>query len=367
MLSDCPGWAYPVPAVTAPHRRMCTAWATVLASFSEWHTTGSGAPQSPDGYDACILLPQVVVMKTPVLRLETGVGLSELAGRAWGMLRDEGYLYLEGSQVEALPLGEIERVARAFFSEPREYKMRYYIGNSLIHRGYVPTGEEGDPDCEPDLKEGFDTGLYNLGTPIVSERRELSQAPWPDVDGFESIVGRYRAACEGLARDFATVLSCAFGVEPEHLNSRAKEPPNQLRLLRYPASPSRQTQGVGTHTDFECFTIMQVTGPGFSVQRPSGDWIDVSPRPNSVVVTVGDLIEVLTNGALRATPHRVGWVSHERYSFPYFFCLDADEIAEPLMPFRAGDGDVHYEPTHVGTHLASRTAAVFRYLRGAIS
>lgn len=302
-------------------------------------------------------------MRIPVITLEDVINYAEISGRLWGMLRDEGYLYLDGPLVNDLPFQEILNVSREFFKESTEYKMRYYIGRSPIHRGYLPEGEEGDPDCPPDLKEGYDSGLQNLGRSLVPSMELNVQAPWPNKGTFEATVAEYLDGCERIARILASILSYACRLDVD-LNERAKNPPNQLRLLHYPRSESIQNQGVGTHTDFECFTLLWATHPGLAVQRPNGDWINVSPRPGSLIVTIGDIMEILTNGALRATPHRVGWVGQERYSFPYFFCLDGGEVVEPAPEF-ISDNAKFYPSTSVGDHLVRRTVSVFRYLREA--
>lgn len=298
--------------------------------------------------------------KVPILALDDNKA-TDLARRTWGMLRDEGYLYLEGSLVGDLPTTTLRRTAHEFFSRSIEYKMRYYIGHSPEHRGYLPTGEEGDPACKPDRKEGFDTGLEDLGHPLAVHR---SQIPWPDSPGFAAAVKAYRLGCERLARHFASVLSCALGLDSEYLNSRSHRPPNQLRLLRYPPALSPNDQGVGIHTDFECFTLLQATSGGLEIQKPSGEWVEVPPRSDSTVVTIGDLTEIITNGALLATPHRVRKVDGERYAFPYFYCLDADQIVEPHPRFIT-DSRKHYPVINVGQHLSARTTAVFKYLREA--
>ena len=75
--------------------------------------------------------------------------------------RDVGFIYVAGHGIEDAVIEGLERAARNLFALPLATKMRYYIGKSTNHRGYVPKGEEYyDPNATGgDLKEAFDTAL----------------------------------------------------------------------------------------------------------------------------------------------------------------------------------------------------------------
>ncbi|MDX3849711.1 isopenicillin N synthase family dioxygenase [Streptomyces sp. AK02-01A] len=280
--------------------------------------------------------------------------------RVWGMLRDEGYFYLTGSEVSAATTEQLAAVARSFFDMSLSEKLRFHINKSSRHQGYYPTGEEGPAASTPDLKEGFDSGLFEIRRNRDGEIPS-SQSLWPPIPGFRQEVEHYHSKMTSIAQGLSIVIAQAIGASDQFFLERAQDPPNQLRLLHYPASPTPR-QGVGTHKDFECFTLLASTGPGLEVERPDGAWVEVPPLKGALVVTTGEMLEILTNGALLAARHKVGWIREERYSFPYFFSLDRHSLVEPLDQF-IGDGGFHYSPVLAGEHLQTQTSKVFSYLR----
>ncbi|KAE8382459.1 hypothetical protein BDV26DRAFT_278025 [Aspergillus bertholletiae] len=91
---------------------------------------------------------------------------------------------------------------------------------------------------------------------------------------------------------------------------------HRLRLNFYPAMPPEQEgQGVGPHKDMAGWLI-------FLHQGRDGSWISVDPIPNTLVVNLGYAFEAATEGAARATVHRVRAPSQkDRYSIPFFMGL----------------------------------------------
>ncbi|MCP5775935.1 isopenicillin N synthase family oxygenase, partial [Klebsiella pneumoniae] len=73
--------------------------------------------------------------------------------------------------------------------------------------------------------------------------------------------------------------------------------PSQLRLIHYPYNPEVQdAEGIGAHTDYECFTLLLPTAPGLQVLNKTGEWIDIPLIENTLVMNIGDMMEILSNG-----------------------------------------------------------------------
>ncbi|UNA33991.1 hypothetical protein LOF13_01465 [Klebsiella pneumoniae subsp. pneumoniae] len=85
------------------------------------------------------------------------------------------------------------------------------------------------------------------------------------------------------------------------------KPNEHIKLIRYPGQQETQSsQGVGAHKDsgFLSF-LLQDEQKGLQVEVAPGEWIDAVPLAGSFVVNIGELLELATNGYLRATVHRV--------------------------------------------------------------
>jgi len=105
------------------------------------------------------------------------------------------------------------------------------------------------------------------------------------------------------------------------------------------------------------------------VELLDGTWIDVEPDSSLLVCNIGDMLERLTGGRYRSTPHRVRNTSGvDRLSFPYFFDPSWDATV-PTLPLpstttnrvhRRWDGsDVLAWPGTYGDYLSAKVSKVF--------
>ena len=281
-----------------------------------------------------------------------------------------GFLYVTGHNIPRPMIDTLEARAAAFFAKPFEEKMDLYIGKSRAHRGYVPTGEEGfyssGNPAKVDKKEAFDLSveLPEDDPDHIIGYRMLGPNQWPaDMPEMRRDVYAYYEAAMALGRTLFRGFALGLDLPEDYFEQWLTKPPSQLRMVHYPADPSRADAewGISAHTDFECFTILHVTAPGLEVMNAKGEWIDAPPVEGAFVINIGDMLEALTNGRFIATPHRVRNVPDERFSFPLFCSLDYDTVVEPLPQFI--EGERRYPSYGAGDHLVTQTMRYFRYLR----
>jgi isopenicillin N synthase-like dioxygenase len=151
----------------------------------------------------------------------------------------------------------------------------------------------------------------------------------------------YLEALTGLGQAVLAGVALSLGLDSGYFATGYTADPTILfRIFHYPpAPPGASGWGVGEHTDYGLLTLLaQDDSGGLQVPAPEG-WIDAPPIPGTLVANIGDMLDRLTGGWYRSTPHRVRNLSgHGRLSFPFF--LDPGFAAEvPPLAGRAAAGD----------------------------
>lgn len=286
--------------------------------------------------------------------------------------RNVGFFYVTGHRIDRALRTDLLQAAMRFFALPEQEKMASYIGRSRNHTGYVPAGEEVFYGQKPDRKEAYDVNLdVPADDPEVAsgEVPMLGPVQWPADPDFRRVVGTYYAEIAELARTLFRGFALAVDLPEDFFASYLTRPPSQLRVIHYPfaADAPVDEPGIGTHTDYECFTILLPTAPGLEVMNGAGEWIDAPPVEDAFAINIGDLLEAWTNGAFIATSHRVRKVAEERYSFPFFATCDYHTVVAPLDKFVTAEQPAKFAPIVSGDHLLSQTAQTFAYLKARIA
>jgi isopenicillin N synthase-like dioxygenase len=253
--------------------------------------------------------------------------------------RDLGFFRIVGHDLTPHLLDRLDRAARAFFALPAESKQEVAMSRSgRAWRGWFPLGGELTSG-RPDQKEGFYVGTEHApdhphvraGTPLhgpnlfPAEPADLGPAILEALDAFTTTAVRVMQA-------LALGLGLPATWFEEHLTA---DPTVLFRIFSYPPSttPDDDSWGVGEHTDYGLLTLLaQDASGGLQVYTRNG-WLDVPAEPHVLVCNLGDMLERLTGGRYRSTPHRVRNVSgRDRLSFPFFFdpTWDARVVQLPL-------------------------------------
>lgn len=276
--------------------------------------------------------------------------------------KEVGFLYIQGEQFQPELFNNLKKIAETYFAQDENQKMQNYIGLSKNHSGYVPIGEEQFKANVYDLKEAYD---INYDYQEIENRRPLlGPTQWPNDPQFKEQVLAYYQHIKAIGHQLFKAFALALELEEDYFDAHLKHAPSQLRLIHYPFNPNAEDQfGIGAHTDYECFTLLFPTAEGLQVLDKQGEWIDIPLIENTMVMNIGDMMEILSNGRYLATKHRVKRVKQERYSFPLFFSCDYDYVIQPIIK----NGVPHYPPMKGGEHLFNQTAQTFKYLKQRIA
>jgi polar amino acid transport system ATP-binding protein len=156
----------------------------------------------------------------------------------------------------------------------------------------------------------------------------------------------------------------------------AADPLVLFRIFDYPALPDDAPTpiwSVGEHTDYGVLTILLQDDAGGLQVKAGGAWIDASPIAGSFVCNLGDMLDRMTGGLYRSTPHRVrNAARRDRLSFPFFFDPSWDARVAPIPGCPAPRDDaaerwdrasVHaFEGTY-GDYVLAKVSKVFPLLR----
>jgi isopenicillin N synthase-like dioxygenase len=279
--------------------------------------------------------------------------------------RVHGFFYVTGHGIEIGLQDRLEAASRRFFALPQPDKMRIaMVHGGTSWRGFFPVGGEMTAG-RPDLKEG----LY-LGTELAADDpRVRARLPLHGPNLFPDTVPELRPAAlawidalTGLGQAVLRGVAIALGLPAGHFEDGITRDPTILfRIFRYPPSTGDRW-GVGEHTDYGLLTLLaQDEHGGLQVKTPAG-WIDAPPLPGALVCNIGDMLDRLTGGLYRSTPHRVRNTSgHERLSFPFFFDPGFDATIPPLP--RTADDPSRWD----GADLAAFTGTYGDYLTAKVS
>jgi isopenicillin N synthase-like dioxygenase len=287
--------------------------------------------------------------------------------------RDTGFFYVVGHGIDADLPARLDALAREFFATSPDEKAAIAMARGgKAWRGWFPLGGELTSGA-PDRKEGIyfgaeldaDDPRVRAGLPLHGRNlfparpAELREAVLAHLDAMTSLG-------HTLMRGLALGLGLDAGWFEENLTG---DPTILFRIFRYPPSPG-DDWGVGEHTDYGLLTILRQDDRGGLEVRGATGWVEAPPIPSSFVCNLGDMLERITAGRYRSTPHRVRNTSpHDRVSFAFFFDPAWDSEVAPLplgdpavdddVATRWDGASVHaFEGTY-GEYLLAKVAKVF--------
>jgi isopenicillin N synthase-like dioxygenase len=307
---------------------------------------------------------------------------AETAAAIDAACREVGFFSVVGHGVDSTLAPRLDTLAREFFARPEAEKQAVaMIHGGIAWRGWFPLHGELTSGT-PDHKEGFYFGR-ELGADDgrVRARRPLHGPNlWPAVPaGLRPALLAYLDALEDLGHRLTRAIAVALGSPPDALTDRwFRDPVLLLRLFRYPPGDTgAPDKGVGEHTDYGFLTLLWQDGSGGLEVRSGDAWVEVPPREDAFVCNIGDMLDRVTGGRYRSTPHRVrSPVGHDRIAIPFFFDPDWDARLEELPlpgPRPADDAGRRWDHTSVhafdgtyGEYLTTKVAKVFPALRDAV-
>lgn len=299
----------------------------------------------------------------PILDLSRLEGSAEESAKFRDDLRrvthEVGFFYLTGHGISDETIVNMMTLSRAFFALPEEEKLAIENTNSPHFRGYTRVGGELTLG-ETDWREQIDIGAERqaVDSSVQSEDYWVLQGPnlWPqNLPELESAAIDWMERLQGISRVLLSEWAESLGAPSTTFDDAYDGLPSpHLKIVRYPGKSDVGTkQGVGAHKDLGVLTLLYVEdGKGGLQVEYEGEWIDAPPVPGAFVVNIGEMLEVATNGYLKATSHRVmsPEAGDERISLPFFYGprLDAEiTMIDIAAEYQASSFGVTEDPKNI--------------------
>ncbi|KAI0179503.1 putative gibberellin 3-beta hydroxylase [Hypoxylon sp. FL1284] len=273
-----------------------------------------------------------------------------------------GFFYLVNHGIDPKYAEEAMNQAKRFFALPEQKKMEVFTGlvpNEYV--GYHPMECYNRNGWKyQDLSEAFNWAYDAAEDPEAVDKGQSSVSIWPsDLPGFREGLYAYHNQLLRLSRRLARIFALALHLPEDYFDEYVKHPEAGMRILRYPEQKHsvEEQNGIGAHTDVECFTIVtQDLSGGLEVLSKNGNWVKAEPIPGSFVVNIADCFMRQTNEFFVSTVHRViNKSGGERYSAPFFFGFDRNKLLEAVSTCVSDENPMKYPIMTGGEYYEWRT------------
>ena len=319
----------------------------------------------------------------PIIDLRNGS--HEVASAIGQACRAHGFFYLTHHGVGEALGRRLDDLSRRFFALPESTKAQFAMTRGgRAWRGWFALGGELTSG-RPDWKEG----LY-IGTDLPADDPRVRAGlplhgpnllPGDDLlPGFAATIDDYVAAVTRLGHQVMAAIALSLDLPADYFASRYTADPLVLfRIFQYPSRAVPvgvdALHGVGEHTDYGLLTLLrQDDVGGLQVHTPQG-WVEAPPVPESFVCNIGDMLDRMTGGLYRSTPHRVALnrSGRDRLSFPLFFDPAFDARIEPIRNAEIDDrasrwdgASVHSFEGSYGDYVLAKVGKVFPQLQAQV-
>ncbi|CAL5203914.1 unnamed protein product [Lathyrus oleraceus] len=198
------------------------------------------------------------------------------------------------------------------------------ISEELLERVKKVTSEFYKLEREENFKNSATVKLlHDIAEKKSSEKLEnvdwedvitlLDDNEWPEnTQSFRETMSEYRSELKKLAEKLTEVMDENLGLPKGYIKKALNggEGDNAFfgtKVSHYPPCPYPElVNGLRAHTDAGgVILLFQDDKAGGLQMLKDGEWLDVQPLPNAIVINTGDQIEVLSNGRYKSCWHRV--------------------------------------------------------------
>lgn len=252
--------------------------------------------------------------------------------------------------------------SQAFFSLPDGVKRNYEIEGMAGQRGFTSFGKEHAKQSEvADLKEFFQIGQEVASDNPLKDRYpdnvHVAESPAFTQTGIDLYQAFERAGGE-LLRAIAIHLD----VGEDYFDEKIEKGNSILRSIFYPPITQEPASAIRAeqHEDINLITLLVgASAGGLQLFTKDGEWLDIVPGDDEIVINVGDMLQRMTNNYLKSTTHRVVNPPRKmwhlpRLSIPFFLHPKSEMDLSILERCIDENHPPAYQPITAGEYLDER-------------
>merc|ERR1712063_224064 len=255
-------------------------------------------------------------------------------------------------------ISDFYQAAKKFFALPVEEKKNYEFPRAAGQRGYTSFGREHAKQSKvADLKAFFQIGQETEDMSDDERNPEVAEVP-----EFMTLGKKLYRAFEQCGLTLLEAIALHLNLPQDYFRKINTDGISILRAINYPPITKEPASAIRAeqHEDINLITLLVgASAGGLQLQTQSGEWLDVIPQHDEIVINVGDMLQRLTNNYLKSTTHRVvnppkeEW-SKPRLSVPFFLHPVPTTRLDVLECCVSEDNPVQYPPTTAIDFLTQR-------------
>lgn len=249
-------------------------------------------------------------------------------------LERHGFFSIYDHEIDLSLINKCYAKSKEFFNLDLDIKNKYANPNIGGARGYTPYGKETAlGENIPDLKEFWHHG------PVINgsyDSRIHKNVEIYEVNNFNLVFDSLFIELNKLAINVLSCISTSIGLDKDFFNPWVNKGNSLLRMIHYPPSDNSNIYRAREHADINLITLLiGAEEKGLEVKNKDNTWIKISADKNDIVCNIGDMLQLVTDGKLKSTPHRVVKYKDEkpksRYSIPFFLHPSPDTMLKSVF------------------------------------
>ncbi|CAH1429899.1 unnamed protein product [Lactuca virosa] len=244
-----------------------------------------------------------------------------------------GIFQLVNHGVDKLLVEKMKKETIQFFNMPVEEKLRYKLEGG-DYEGYGQTILHTQ-----DQKIDWADRFYMITNPINRRKSHLLPEFPPSL---RDTMENYLQELQKLAINLLGLIGQAVDIDKQEMVDIFEDGIQSVRMTYYPPCPQPDLViGLTPHSDATGITILlQVNDVDGLQVKKDGVWIPVNFLPDALVVNIGDILEIMSNGMYNSIEHRATVnTTKERISLAMFFNPKLDADVGPAKSLLTNTGD----------------------------